>query len=298
MMLYDQLSNIGRLSGRHKGLYKILRNSHVYDLSNIVPLFEDWEKQRQTPIPKRPPGDLVWCEWDQQDPDGPLIWRIGCSIQRVSLDEVRANGAKTGMPCKPEWEEACICMPFYRLDGKADDKPKRTGNVKASVGGILFCFSAGATIVEPHLYYSEDREPPFGLPFPDRQDGTDGPMFYMATWPAFMAFSLLHCKNVAVEDIKPARQTRHACNKGMPPKRTYHVLRLSVPQDAGIHGNGGSLPTGRHMRFHLCRGHFKNLQHERFREKGWHWWPAHWRGAKSLGTVEKRYELHGGSQGV
>lgn len=32
---------------------------------------------------------------------------------------------------------------------------------------------------------------------------------------------------------------------------------------------------------------------ERFTVKGWHWWPAHWRGDVTLGTVHKDYQLVG-----
>lgn len=113
-------------------------------------------------------------------------------------------------------------------------------------------------------------------------------------WPPFMAFALLNCKNVVTEEVVPEERIQKECRKhGRPPRVTYKVLRVEVPKTVHVRQtyDGADDESGPRVRFHLCSGHFKNLQHERYKAKGWHWWPAHWRGSKDLGEVHKRYEI-------
>jgi hypothetical protein len=114
-------------------------------------------------------------------------------------------------------------------------------------------------------------------------------------WPPFMAFALLHCKNVTAETHRPEPAAVKHCQKyNVPARVTYRTLRLELPEESTPRAApAGQEPSGRKVRFHLVRGHFKNLQHERYKDKGWHWWPAHWKGSPDLGRVEKHYELHG-----
>lgn len=110
-----------------------------------------------------------------------------------------------------------------------------------------------------------------------------------------MAFGMLNCRNIVTEDVK--QDKLHQKVKGEREHRpfcTYKILKLEVPRRmAERQGDDveGSEPDEPKMRFHLCRGHFKNLQHERYKQKGWHWWPAHWKGNIELGLVDKSYKL-------
>lgn len=111
---------------------------------------------------------------------------------------------------------------------------------------------------------------------------------------AFAGFALLACKNVETETHEPCpKQARRLAKYGQPPRVTYKTLRLVVPDYLKEHAGPGE-GDGQKKRLHFVRGHFKNLQHERYKDKrGMHWWPSHWRGDASVGRVEKRYEVHG-----
>jgi hypothetical protein len=157
---------------------------------------------------------------------------------------------------------------------------------------------AAAMTPGPEMYpgiFSADREWFEPLQLPVMEAGRypeDDPVFF--PWPPFMAFSLLHCRNVeAVAHEPTARERRQVERSGNPPRVTYKTLRIKLPEiEAGRRKPGHpDDEDARHVRFHLCRGHFKNLKHPRYKNPGWHWWPATWRGSRSLGEVVKRYKL-------
>jgi hypothetical protein len=120
---------------------------------------------------------------------------------------------------------------------------------------------------------------------------------FATPWPVLMASALLHCKNVTRERVEPlaalsAKQQRKLAKHGAPAPVTYDVLRLRVPQEqAAPGGHTPAAPTRPGVRFHLCRGHFKQLTHPRYKEPGLYWWPAHWRGDPALGVTLKDYAL-------
>jgi hypothetical protein len=114
-------------------------------------------------------------------------------------------------------------------------------------------------------------------------------------WVPFMGFALLHCKNVSTEEHIPnERIARRVKKSGQPPRATFKTLRLELPKL-----DKHKKPTQEEkeeedkmrMRLHFCSGHFKNLQNDRYKEKGLYWWPAHWRGDPELGMVVKDYSL-------
>jgi hypothetical protein len=116
-------------------------------------------------------------------------------------------------------------------------------------------------------------------------------------WPPFMAFALLHCKNVVVDEHVPDEKTQRRARKaGNPPRVTYQTLRVEVP--VASHRRQAIQPgdledSGPRVRFHLCAGHFKHLQSPRYVNKRGQlvWCPAHWKGAKELGEVHKNYQV-------
>jgi hypothetical protein len=121
-------------------------------------------------------------------------------------------------------------------------------------------------------------------------------------WVAFASFALLHCRNIIAEDVVPGERIQRECKKhGRPPRITYKVLKVEVPQAAHVRRSyeGDEDDTGPKVRLHLCRGHFKHLQAERYTNKRgqWIWCPAHLKGSKELGEVNKRYQLAPNPQG-
>lgn len=172
-------------------------------------------------------------------------------------------------------------------------------NMLFALNGMVLWIGVNEMLKVEHIVVKgkADNHSLFGLHAKEMKANESGAwLMDILPWPAFMALALLHCHNVVAEDVRPDEQTqRRVAKSGNPPRCTYKTLKLQIPQASRRHSSGesGSEPA---TRFHLCRGHFKNLQHERFKSKGWHWWPAHWRGSPELGEVIKDYKLDSGEE--
>ena len=282
MLLYDRVCEFARRSGRDPGIYRDLRRMPVYELSNVIPLFDDWNREKNRPIPKRPPHPRVWAEW-RKDLEGMGVMTCGAAVTDVSMI-APLDGAD---------ERYCVYL-FGRLESLRPGVPSNlpVGAVYQVAGCVHVGLADGACRVTfGYNRISNDRIM-FGLAAVELGFQEENVSLLMG-WAPFMAFALLHCKNVVTEDVPPAEHVQSECRKhGRPERVTYKVLRVEAPKVARPGRPDRTPGDGRpHVRFHLCSGHFKNLQHPRYLNKGWHWWPAHWRGSRSLGRVEKRYEV-------
>ena len=279
-------------------LLQSLRQAAVYELTDVVPLVQDWAAGRNQPIPKRPPHLTVWAEWrtEMRHAGGVARWVLGVCIAELSpaIDSEVALSPNLHGAARLAYldvtRDRYMSMPFMYLENGV-------GELMSADGYLLWSMKPDGTDVQHYRVGS--RQCYFGLP-PVDFTGLGPEYFQWAVpWPPFMAFALLHCKNVVTETVEPDAATqRRVIKAGNPPRASYRVLKIEVPQTAA-----GSKPSrltdgddGPKVRFHLCRGHFKSLQADRFKSKGWHWWPAHWRGSRALGRVEKRYELTGGGK--
>ncbi len=300
----------------------------VYDLSNVIPLFSDWQRERDRRVSKRPPNTNVWCEWPAVE--ARHGWEnkyvVGVLFHSIPLADGKsyflqttlrtAEGGETDAQREASraWfsevlevvsraDEFFMGSVFRQLISTTDPvqlADLRRAGLRLPVTG----YDSGEFLAVMADDYSTVRftkhprmkgayipgMPELQMPYFVESDPAYTP------WPPFMAFALLHCKNIVTEEHVPDAKTQRRAEKGgCPPRTSYKTLRVEVP--ATVHKRQGYDPgeddSGPKVRFHLCSGHFKNLQHERYKNKGWHWWPAHWRGSKDLGTVEKRYELHG-----
>lgn len=125
----------------------------------------------------------------------------------------------------------------------------------------------------------------FGLPSETSVSLKNGG-FMDTHWPPFMAFSLLHCKNVVTDDRGPTEAfNKRVAKSGNPPRVTFKTISIRVPETVAFERQRSQPGDDHGVRFHLCSGHFKNLKHPRFKNPGLHWWPAHWRGDADKGIV-------------
>lgn len=293
-LLYDHLcaqvaeTGIGRL-GKH--FLSFLGNAPVYDITNVYGLFPDWEKESSAEIPRRPPHDHLWVEWLKTDANGEH--RVGVWIESANTPEGQpVRDSVAGMIKEREVvaDDIWLCTPYVKLI--RSEIASHQDVVGRLIASKTICGVFGTTELKSVSGFMAhwDYIPPFKVPLSSlHQTGSMWPFI----WPAFMAFGLLHCRNVSTELVQqhdPHAERRR--NRGLPPKASYHVLRLELPNEIRPHApTADEAESERKMRFHLCRGHFKNLQHERYKSKGWHWWPAHWKGSKDIGVIDKRYEL-------
>jgi hypothetical protein len=293
------------LSPRHKErlkrVQKALRSAMVYQISDVVPLFSDWETEKDKPIPRRPPGPLTWCEWDFHEVffNGHIDWTIGTLITALPkwplstpAPEIAAGYTEWYLVQIFRQVNGGTFRPFPLRQPTIEARPVFVGMKDDSQRLELFLFDEP----QPHRLITPERQlfSYFNLDVVSSakmDGGTTNQTF--CPWPPFMAFALLHCKNVIQEQVVPDERLQRCVQESGNSRRcTYKVLRIEVPQTQKGYRplnltNGEAAPK----RFHLCRGHFKNLQHERFQNKGWHWWPAHWRGSRALGEVRKSYAL-------
>jgi hypothetical protein len=113
-------------------------------------------------------------------------------------------------------------------------------------------------------------------------------------WPAWLALSFLHCKNVTLTDQKASRGERRRAEKaGTKLPVVYKVLNIRPMQEI-LRREGHADKTGLKLALHICRGHFKDYsKHGLFgKYKGMFWWESHVRGSVKEGIVDKDYAVH------
>lgn len=305
-LLYHQLMSQAVMQN-DAVLLKVLRKCGVFDLSDSFEiLLEIAESDKNCKVPKRPPFEATWMEWSRPNvikrfSDGVVVnthttegvvfltewkeWEIEESLAALINEYAKEHEL-------PEMVNFVPVLYFERLNKR--DIPGSTpigvpifANFMIVVGFTddwLSCVSCGQSAGTNQLFKTA------ATCYPD-VSGKVAELYAKYVWPAILACALLNCKNISTETITPAPLRPRLIRQGHEPRKSYKVLRLELPAEIRPHGVTDSPESERKMRFHLCRGHFKNLQHDRYKSKGWHWWPAHWKGSKSLGYAEKHYEL-------
>lgn len=295
----------------------------VYEISSVVPLFGDWVRERGKPIPKRAPHPQTWCEWSETEScaDGTFIrWRMGALISehgpevigrivpRLSPNTRSSDACAWSGLLLPD-DQVYTVQPFKLIEEATFPTrfPRHTPMV--GIPANVFAYHqtgeyVGGSLIMPDARVvgemTEKEKEEFRLSLGafgfghilsvmnERYD------HHQCCWPPFMAFSLLHCKNVSAEKHDPDEKTqRRARRAGGPPRSSWHTITIRVPEMHKPKVGGGDGEAGLGVRFHLCRGHFKNLKHSRFKTPGLHWWPAHWRGDPELGEVITDRKIEG-----
>jgi hypothetical protein len=118
-------------------------------------------------------------------------------------------------------------------------------------------------------------------------------------FPALMAISFMHCKNVTLESVMPSEKlSRSYCKRHGRPLVSYGELRIDPIRkllEQQRRGVGGSLRKA----LHLCRGHFKTFTADAplmGHAAGTYFWAPQVRGAKSEGVVIKDYRVEAPSK--
>jgi len=292
----------------------------VYELTDVACAFEgDWCDNISN-VTKRPPHDQLWAEWETDIAlDGDRLGvKVGALIFKDTdgartLATIRDSSSTgnlvgdlnikyTGFDVFDGGNHVFKCATFTKIlrasGGWAMESYKHAGGQVAQEGLIQ-------AIIFNHDYTKfafiswANMESLFGAPVlvrPDMQESDYAGLSQTrwGAWPAICSFALLHCKNVTTETVAAHPTPRHWEEKGYPPRVSYKILKIEVPgkyhDRESLDGIGDDDGSGPKVRFHLCRGHFKTMRSERFKNRGGTYFcPAHWRGAKELGTVVKDY---------
>lgn len=114
--------------------------------------------------------------------------------------------------------------------------------------------------------------------------------------PLLFGMSLMHCKNVGVEEVEvrgqKARKVRASAG-GAEDESRYHVLNVE-PMKRVLEQQGRLGQVGVKRALTLVRGHFKHYTPENplfGKHVGRYWFPPHLRGDKSRGAVSKDYRV-------
>lgn len=77
------------------------------------------------------------------------------------------------------------------------------------------------------------------------------------SFPALLALSFLHCRNVSTRTVDPPAKlsAKHARKRGVP-LYSYRVIDIA-PMQAVLEKEGGVSGVGVQKALHICRGHFK-----------------------------------------
>lgn len=295
--LYDRV-----IAGQHKGRRFIapdgvefplldirdetLRAATVFVADNVgAYYFEGTEKDAWTasdfPVVV-PPVNPLWIEFratqrilstagvEDWPADGPRAW-----AWLIVSDDIRDRGDEYGWtvnfyPFLHYADQRGVVPPPYmrflhlRTDGGAFDPHEKEGSWGIATDGD-----------ERHLRHFRE----------------DGAVFF----PALLALSFMHCKNVAQREVaQPAFERQVWRKKHKRPLVRYKVLDID-PMKRTLASEGGSETGGLKKALHICRGHFVTYTEEKplfGKVSGTFWKPQHIRGSKKEGLVLKDYRVH------
>lgn len=118
----------------------------------------------------------------------------------------------------------------------------------------------------------------------------------MWMFPALLAMSFMHCKNVDLVAVEPdVKVNRERWKAGLHPFVRYHTLDIE-PMRRVLKTEGNIEADGIKKALHICRGHFATYTDERplfGKVSGTFWVPAHVRGTSERGVVIKDYRVSG-----
>ncbi len=112
-------------------------------------------------------------------------------------------------------------------------------------------------------------------------------------YPALLALSFMHCKNVARVEVQPPPKLSraHARRHGAPLVK-YYTLQID-PMREVLRREGDSERVGLKKALHICRGHFAHYDDKPLfgKYQGTFWRPSHVRGSGQHGIVVKDYAV-------
>jgi hypothetical protein len=120
--------------------------------------------------------------------------------------------------------------------------------------------------------------------------------FQGVVWPAFLALSFMHCRNVKVRtEVPPVPLSKKHERKTGRPLLRYRVLEIDHMKQM-LEREGGASTQGLKKALHICRGHFKHYGRDgKGLLFGKHtatvWVPMHSRGSAEEGVVVKDYDV-------
>lgn len=290
--------------------------------------FWDWEEDFATILP---PWEVCWLEFvpskvhrisknQYVDADVGLLDNVGFLVTRIEVDDARGI----------EMLEQDYMIDFLRMRAHAAQNPegllKRREAINKAVGNGFECkylmvilqflankhgivknvlsfyldkwgkpiSIAQAAIGDPQMARRIRQLPPGeDRDYIERQVGEG---IAVLSFPMAFAFSLMHCKNVTLDDIHiPYKVATKRQKKGIP-TITFKTLVIDPMrrQTKRESAEGDEIDTVKKA-LHVCRGHFKDYRQSGLFGKLFdiYWWEQHLRGSSDNGVVVKDYAVKG-----
>lgn len=187
------------------------------------------------------------------------------------------NEHKNGAP--PKW---CLCIEMFTQD--------RADRVTWAPSLAL-----GVTVDGDGLLASDPRYGIWALQNnPAIEPQSRAWTLMTLAYPALLAISFLHCRNVSTEEHAPPAKLSKAYRRrhGLPLVR-YQTLTIE-PMKHILRKEGHIEVNGLPKALHICRGHFKDYRASAGlfgKHKGLFWWEMYARGTPSHGAVVKDYAI-------
>lgn len=306
--VYSQISDVAGLQTE----LSELTHAHVILIDNIAEyFFQSIEKYAEwTPddFPNvAPPFDAMWMEFGKRSLLGifPAIQKAGgipFNASGVFFDVVKTANWDDGwernllknFPVLKAYEQGTA---KWFISATLIQEREKHGPVEVRLNCAFFVDSTGKLIGS-----NRGNAYPFscrlvGKSKEDAWDEADENLIATeikgTLFPALLALSFLHCKNVKLIDNDPPAKLNKAYQKkrGRPLVR-YHTLEIE-PMKQILRHEGQSEKLGLKKALHICRGHFKDYTERPLfgKHHGLYWWDAHARGSLSEGAVVKDYAV-------
>lgn len=269
------------------------RGKHVFDASALegVPVivgdevglycaqFPDGSDISDAVATLAPPFDSFWIEFQRvPNPFGFHAW--GVLIE--SLDE--SPDPHPGDDGAPRW--VLKLSVFAELHKRAAMGPITVFVAGLAEDGTWFRHHDG------DLWWGGGLPEMTTAP-PAEVDGEWGDSCVPLVFPALMAISFMHCKNVSIRSVTPPTKLskKHEKRTGRGLIR-YHVLDIEPMRQ--VLDSSGATTHGIRRALHVSRGHFKVFTDDAplfGRHVGTYWWASHVRGKSNEGVVVKDYRV-------
>lgn len=267
-----------------KQIVHLAPHALVFDITNVADYYhstlENHPEDMGRAFPNvAPPAPVVWMEY--RGKHGGLVGTThGLLMVSKLTDDAQWEIDIFIIGAYPWEKEADICGPLAYL--------RASVNQDGILIGPLHMHVPHHAEVDPEDQASIDAladEREYMLPI---------------VYPALFALSLLHCKNVVVQQENGLPKTRQARRQlersGETPPTTFHTLQIE-PMKQVLATEGGIAHNGLKKALHICRGHFAEYGDEYGKGKlfgkyeGRFWMPAHVRGSADSGVALKDYNV-------
>lgn len=295
------------------GLFEFMQDAPVFNLRGLQDAFDQQVATKgfdfiEHAFCVRPPYARIWCEYLIRPEDGldkPL--RIGALVEaweqgpqhiprETMIDALRNHEARTRgylqvMPTAEPVHVASSVMVAVSTVIEAVDMYMAYPRY-----GMTVCEATGKPITVPFTQ-EFPLTLPAGLNHKAARDLLEASRRQVMNQInlIWFAMSLLSCKNVEAEKHAHDAKLQHARQRrDKQPLRDFYTLNVRLPKSAQARTGGQA--TGELRPFHTVMGHLADYREGAGlfgKHKGVFWIPAHVRGNKDAGIINKSYALKG-----